>query len=524
MLDTEPEPEFDELVRLATLVCRTPFGHIGLVDRERVFFKARVGFPLAELPRDEACSAWVLLGTEPLVIPDLGLDERFQATPGLSRLPVRFYAGAPLLTQQGLALGALSVLDVAPSALDPAQVEGLAILARQVSARIELRRAARQQEKAHAQLSQTLFELANREARLAAVLDTAVEGIVTIDGKGTIQSFNRAAERIFGWAGAEVLGRNVSLLMPEPDHSRHDTYLRRYLETGRAHVIGHGREVRGLRKDGSVFPLYLAVSEVRPCSRGRLFTGILRDISDLKEADRLKREFVSVVSHELRTPIASIRGALGLLEGGAAGPLSEQGAELSRIALSNADRVTRLVGDILDLGKLEAGRLELFLQPVSARDLAAEALQGIRPLADEAGVPLSLQGEDAQLMGDRDRLLQVLTNLVANAVKFSPLGSPVVLAIHEGPTRVRFEVVDRGPGISQQDLPRLFQRFQQLDGSDRRLKGGTGLGLAISKALVEQHGGTIGVQSEPGVGSTFWFEVPRGGPSTAMERENGLPR
>jgi PAS domain S-box-containing protein len=384
-----------------------------------------------------------------------------------------------------------------------------------------------QEERAHAELSRTLFELTDRETRLSAILDTAVEGILTIDGEGVIQSFNRAAERMFGWPAAEVIGRNVSMLMPEPDHSRHDGYLRRYLATGEAHIVGGGREVRGRRRDGSLFPLYLAVSEVRPCRTGRLFTGIVRDISELKEADRLKREFVSVVSHELRTPLTSIRGALGLIGGGAVGALSEQAGELVGIARVNADRLVRLLGDILDLEKIESGRLELFLQPLAARELVESTLGGLRPLADEAGVPLSIDGPNSPFIGDRDRLQQVLTNLVANAVKFSPAGSAVTVALLDHspatPGSIRFEVADRGPGIARDDLPRLFQPFQQLDGSDRRVKGGTGLGLAIAKALVEKHDGTIGVASEPGVGSTFWFEVPSNGPASARRRA-GLER
>ncbi|HEY3450557.1 MAG TPA: PAS domain S-box protein [Myxococcales bacterium] len=515
LLDSAPEEEFDEIVRLATLLCRAPFGYLSLVDADRVYFKAHVHFPLREMPRAGSFSSWCLLDDRAEVVPDTFADGRFEGAPALLHdPPVRFWAGAPLVSAQGHRLGALCVLDTVPRMRDEIPLEALGILARQASAHIALRAAQGKQERAHADLSRTLLELADREARLAAVLDTAAEGIVTIDGSGRIQSFNRAAERIFGWTAAEVRGRNVSVLMPEPDHGRHDGYLRHYRETGQAHIIGKGREVTGRRKDGTVFPLYLAVSEVRSGADDQLFTGILRDLTELKEAERLKSEFVSVASHELRTPLASLRGSLGLLEGRAAGPLTKEAEELVRIARANVDRLIRLSADILDLGRIQAGRYALVLSPLQAREMAEDAVTGLKPLSEEAGVRLELQAADARVVGDRDRLTQVLVNLVANAVKFSPRGSPVLVRV--GPLRdrdrVRFEVRDRGPGIAAADVPRLFHRFVQLDGSDRRAVGGTGLGLAIAKALVEQHGGQIGVETAPGQGSTFWFEVPSEGP------------
>ncbi|MGC4122498.1 MAG: PAS domain S-box protein [Myxococcales bacterium] len=520
LLDSAPEEEFDEIVRLATLVCRAPYGHVSLVDAERVFFKAHLNFPLREMPRAGSFSSWCLLSDSAQAVPDTFADERFEGSPALLHdPPVRFFAGAPLCDGQGHRLGALCVLDIAPRQAGEVPLEALSILARQASARIALRAAQAQQERAHAELSHTLLELADREARLEAVLATAAEGIVTIDGAGRIQTFNRAAERIFGWSAQEVLGRNVSVLMPEPDHSRHDAYLRRYYESGEGRIINRGREVTGRRKDGSVFPLYLAVSEVGSGESDRLFTGILRDLTELKEAERLKSEFVSVASHELRTPLASLRGSLGLLEGGVAGPLSKEAKELVRIARTNVDRLVRLSADILDLGRIQAGRYALVLSPVEARELAEVAVASLKPLSDEAGVRLCLQAAEARLVADRDRLTQVLVNLLGNAVKFSPRGSTVQARVLESGERVRFEVCDQGPGIAERDVARLFHRFVQLDGSDRRAVGGTGLGLAIAKALVEQHGGQIGVQTALGAGSTFWFEVPCGGPGSPAAGE-----
>lgn len=243
---------------------------------------------------------------------------------------------------------------------------------------------------------------------------------------------------------------------------------------------------------------------------GRFVGVALEDVSQRKAVERLKDEFVSTVSHELRTPLTSIRGALGLMAGGVVGALPEHAVELLGIAQTNTERLVRLINDILDLDKIDAGKFDLRVGPVRTEDLKSVVLEQMRPLASEAGVDISGAVRGLQeIIADEDRILQVLVNLLSNAIKFSPPDSRVKLEISTLPSgNVRFAVIDQGPGISDIDKSRLFNRFQQLDSGDRRSKSGTGLGLAISKAIVEQHGGSIGVTSEPGQGSTFWFELP----------------
>ncbi|MGZ3420364.1 MAG: ATP-binding protein [Polyangiales bacterium] len=239
---------------------------------------------------------------------------------------------------------------------------------------------------------------------------------------------------------------------------------------------------------------------------------IVRDITERKELERMKGEFVSTVSHELRTPLTSIRGALGLIEGGVAGEASTEVRELVTIARSSCDRLIRLVNDILDLEKMESGRLSLQLGRVSAPKIVAACLDNVRAVAEQRNITIETKvaPELETMNADEDRLVQVLTNLVSNAVKFSPDGSTVTVAVEDAGDRVRFAVRDRGQGIAESERSKLFRRFQQLDGSDRRKHGGTGLGLSIAKAIVEAHGGTISVESEPGKGSSFAFEIPKG--------------
>ncbi len=524
-LDDSPEAPFNDLARLAAIACGTAIGAFGLVDEERVYFKARVGLAAPLCPRRGSFCSWAILSTQVMVVPDAGRDERFAGTPALDAdPPVLFYAGAPLVAPDGNVVGTLCVMDHRPRQLSPSERAALEALARQGAALLSLRAQAIRAEESARALERANAELAGERARLKAILDTAAEGIITIDGRGLVESFNGAAERIFGYASAEVLGRDVSMLMPEPDRSRHGLYLSRFLETGEAKIIGIGRETVGRRKDGSTFPMFLAVSELA-LGDARLFTGFVRDISQLKAAERLKDEFVSMASHELRSPLTSIRGSLGLLESQALGALAPQARELVGIARSNTERLIRLISDVLDLEKIEAGKVDLKLQPLDPRELLETAAAGLRGLAAEAGVDFEIApGAPARLLGDRDRLIQVLTNLASNAVRYSPPGARVALGARASPGgRTRFEVVDRGPGIAAEAQLRLFGRFQQL-GSSARERGGSGLGLAISKALVEQHGGRVGVESQVGHGSTFFFELPGAPPVAPSERDpSGRP-
>jgi signal transduction histidine kinase len=269
--------------------------------------------------------------------------------------------------------------------------------------------------------------------------------------------------------------------------------------------VWEGEAVVRTRDDQEIPVSQVIVAHTSP-QGDRSVATIMRDISGWKHLDRVKSEFVSTVSHELRTPLTAIRGSLGLLEGGGVTHLPPKALNLLRIARNNCDRLVRLLNDMLDLDKIEAGKLTLRPTSLEPAEVVGAALDELRPMADQRAISLVEDLSPVPLVnGDRDRVIQVLTNLVSNAIKFSPAGATVTVSIATIEQGVRFAVHNPGPGIAPQDLPRLFGRFQQLDGSDRRRHGGTGLGLAIAKALVEQHEGTIGVESDPNAGTTFWF-------------------
>jgi hypothetical protein len=260
-------------------------------------------------------------------------------------------------------------------------------------------------------------------------------------------------------------------------------------------------------KDGRVFDRY---SSPLHDSTGKLYGRIwyFRDITERSELARMKSELVSVVSHELRTPLTSIRGALGLLSGGLLRSQPEKGERMLKIAVSNTDRLVRLINDILDLERLESGKMNMEKQTCNAADLMTQAADGVRDLADKAGVSLSVSQHSARLFVDPDRIIQALINLLSNAIKFSPRGKTVWLSATPLADQILFQVKDQGRGVPQEKCESIFERFQQVDASDRREKGGTGLGLPITRNIVQQHGGRIWVESTLGQGSTFFFTLP----------------
>ena len=390
--------------------------------------------------------------------------------------------------------------------------------------------------------------LLHSETRLRAILDNVVDGIITIDQVGCVQSFSGAAETIFGYSADEVIGQNVTTLMTVPERGDHDSYLSDYARTGEAKIIGIGRQTEGRRKNGEVFPMDLAVSEMRlgdqmlfvgsvrditekvraekafldsyeqnnalldaipdmmfraddqgvlldykPANDAALFVSpevflgksvddvlpqevaelsrkaiadalsssepqifeyqlpiefqmrdfearvttsrdneallIVRDITERRAVDRMKDEFISVVSHELRTPLTSIRGSLGLMAGGALGTLPEQAKHMVEIAANNTERLVRLINDILDIERMESGKVTMDLQECDAAELVSEAAEVMREMAEEAGIALSVELKATVIWADRDRITQVLTNLISNAIKFSPRDSTINLVL-----------------------------------------------------------------------------------------------
>jgi len=363
-------------------------------------------------------------------------------------------------------------------------------------------------------------------SRLRAMLDTAVDGIITIDSRGLIQDVNQSVQRLFGWRAEELIGRNVKMLMPDPDQSGHDGYLRNYLKTGKAKIIGSGREVTGLRKDGSLLPMRLAVGRV-DLPGELLFVGFVTDISDRRALEDSLREavehaeqaatakslFLANMSHELRTPMNAIIGFTDLL---LQTELNTQQRDHLTVVSRSSRSLLRLLNDILDTTKIEKGHMELNRTDFSLKQLAAQLKSSLWLSAQSKNLSLTTIYPDDMpeyFQGDPMRVLQILSNLVGNAIKFTEQGGVEIIFSHEQ-GQVHIQVCDTGIGMTPQQLTDIFAPFAQADPSISSRFGGTGLGTTIARQLAELMNGRIHAESVFGEGSTFhvWLTLPPGQP------------
>lgn len=351
---------------------------------------------------------------------------------------------------------------------------------------------------------------ATRKMQRSLILDAAGEGIVGTDADGIVTFMNPAGNRMTGYAPGEITGHR---LHERVHHTKADGSpypveecpMHASLLDGTIH---HTDDDVYWRKDGSSFPVEYTSTPIVVDGRIQGAVVIFRDITERRNVERVKNEFTSVVSHELRTPLTSIRGSLGLLESGVLGQLPDRAQRMTEIAVENTDRLVRLINDILDLERLGAEGLHLHESTCDAEQLIARATDGMMAAALAADVTLAVDTAHSALEADADRIIQTLTNLIGNAVKFSPRGGTVQIGSLRRSDDILFTVSDGGRGIPADKLESIFGRFQQVDSSDSRQSGGTGLGLAICRSIVEHHGGCIWASSTAGEGSTFSFVLP----------------
>jgi PAS domain S-box-containing protein len=362
------------------------------------------------------------------------------------------------------------------------------------------------------ELERALGTLRASQQRIESIIETAQDAFISVDLDGRITDWNSAAQAMFGWSREEAVGRLlVEVTIPARSRERARQALRHVRETGELDLLGRRVERSLVRRDGTGLTAEMTVGLVGT-GEGVFFSVFLHDVSERKEIERLKNEFVSTVSHELRTPLTAISASLSLLADGMAGELPADAQGLVGVASASSERLVRLIGDVLDIQKMEAGQMAYHFEPQPLRPILEAALAAMDSFAAQAGVRLAFEaGEGADALRaavDRDRLTQVLTNLLSNAIKFSEAGGEVLTRLQAHGDTLRITVSDPGAGIPEAFRGRIFQRFAQADAADSRRKGGTGLGLSICKTIVEEHGGQIRFETAEGQGTTFFVELP----------------
>lgn len=388
------------------------------------------------------------------------------------------------------------------------------------------------------ELKQIEAALRTSEEQFRRAFDDAPIGVSLVSPTGQFIKMNRRYCELIGYSEAELLELTFADVT-HPDDQAADLEGFRQLLAGE--IQAFHMEKRYITKQGDIVPVLLNTAMVRDEQGQPLYSiGHVQDIRERRQIERMKDEFISVVSHELRTPLTSIRGALGILESGVFNTRSDKARHMLQIALNNSDRLVRLVNDILTLERLQSGKVALVMESCSVAELMEQAIESVQALADEAGIGLVWQPLVAQVWAAPDLVVQTLTNLLGNAIKFSPSGSTVwlsaeirsgdwetigsprgtgtghsnllndsaPLSVSTATSWVCFAVQDQGRGIPDHKLELIFEPFQQVDVSDSRKKGGTGLGLAICRNIVQQHGGRIWVESTLGSGSTFFLTLP----------------
>ncbi|MEO8333614.1 MAG: PAS domain-containing sensor histidine kinase [bacterium] len=357
----------------------------------------------------------------------------------------------------------------------------------------------------------------------AGLLAIAADAVIALDHEQRIIFFNQGAERIFGYTACEVGGQFIEVLLPERYRAAHRGHVAGFgAAHGRSRLMGERQQIIGLRKSGEEFAAEAAIERIEVEGRN-IYAAVLRDISARQRAEDALRQAVvarddmmGIVSHDLRNPANAVKMlAKSILEGDPTAPVSDV---MERVAIIRqaADQIDTLIQDLLDITRLEAGRLAVQMRAEDVASIVTTSFDSLRPLAEAGGVTLSATVSKTPLdvMADRDRVTQLLSNLVGNAIKFTPAGGEVSLTVRTQDTEVEFEVADTGEGISPDELPYLFDRFHQVNANRRGSRHGAGLGLPISRGIVEAHGGRIWFESGLDSGTTVRFTLQRAHPAT----------
>ena len=411
------------------------------------------------------------------------------------------------LVAAGFSLESLTDRSLSPASAALWILVLLAVLARQILLIVDNERLRRNLEQLVDERTRSLRQVSQQTQLL---LNSVGDGIYGVDRAGLVTFVNPAAARALGFAPNELIGQEAHGTFHDnrPDGTPYPVqscYITEAIQDG---VVTNAEDDSYRRADGLSIPVEVTATPIIEDGQAIGAVVVFRDVTQRREVDRMKSEFVSMVSHELRTPLTAIRGSLGLIAGGALGELAPSAARMVDIALVSSDRLSRLINEILDIERIESGTLSMELGNHQARPLIEAAVGQVQVIAQEAGVRVSIGRADGEVHADADRVVQTLLNLLGNAIKFSHRGGSVSVQTESRGAFVEFAIRDDGRGIPEDKLDRIFSRFEQVDSSDAREKGGSGLGLSISRSIVERLGGRIWAVNNADAGATFLFTLP----------------
>lgn len=341
------------------------------------------------------------------------------------------------------------------------------------------------------------------EARIRAFIDNMQVGLLIVDDKGEITQSNPYVEELFGYSAEELIGQRIAALFCDSETMSLDAFLDMLTER----ALGKAAQIQAINSAGKTFPVEAKLSIMQSDLGTRLVLNIV-DLTDKFEVERLKKEMVSMVSHDLKTPLSSIQAALALVSTGKMGEISDEAQRILNKSDREIDRLIKLIGDLLDISKMESGKLELDIKKVSALEIVDRSVGAVEGVKSKRKLEVSLDDPDIELAVDQERIVQVIVNLLSNAIKFSPVDSTIELKVRKTGELVEFQVSDQGPGISSAFESKIFTRFERDKDDAKAGIEGTGIGLAICKAIVEGHGGEIGVRNNKESGCTFTVSLP----------------
>lgn len=488
ILDTPPESIFDDVTSMAAAVCDTPMALLTLLDQDRVWFKSRIGVELQEVPIEMSLCAHAVREGDVFIVPDALIDPRFRQNPLIAESPgIRFYAAASLITSEGIPIGTLCVMDRVPRHLGVDQVESLRSLARHASYLLEMRRFTL----GDSQSEQSTATLAHP----SILFDFAPSPLIVCSGSPlTVIEANLAAVNLYGFSREEMVGmhlRNVFLSEGEFNFQEEERPLLAYHR----------------RKGGEVLKVKLTSRRIFHAGEPAYLLSIEEQESGARvpQAERIE---LPIVCHELRQPLTAIHSSLGYLVGIGAQDFPNEWRKILDIAYRNTLRMLRLVNDLQETSALSLGITRVVAEELNLNGVIQEAIDSSQPAALQAESNILFSGPlpGAIVSADHDRLIQVFSNLFSNALRFSPAGKPVVVAMVSTDGNFEVRVKDHGPGIPPDISKQIFEGM--VNGERRKAKQGSGLGLYICKLILDAMGGSIRFETSESSGTTFYVTIP----------------